>query len=150
MFTLEWYCLQVLGWGLLSQFSPFRYFPHFPLLSKQMLAIEYHVYIWQVSPQLSCSDTCQIWMWFKESNRYFCKIKILLTEKLANGALITPTPGPRQIWRPHDDAFCFLHYWPFVRGIHLSLVVYPHKGPVLCNLNDFFVVHFETLDSLMM
>ena len=37
--------------------------------------IEYHVYIWQVSPQLSCGDTCQIWMWFKEYNRYVCKIE---------------------------------------------------------------------------
>ena len=83
----------VQGWGLLSQFSPFRYFPHFPLLSKKALAIEYRVYIWQVSPQLSCGDTCQIWMWFRESNRYFCKIENLLTEKLANGALVTPTPG---------------------------------------------------------
>ena len=63
------------GWGLLSQFSPFRYFPHFPLLSKQTLAIEYRVHIWQVSPQLSCGDTCQIWMWFRESNRYFCKLE---------------------------------------------------------------------------
>ena len=85
-------CDTVLGWGLLSQFSPFRYFPHFPLLLKQTLAIEYRVYIWQVSPQLSCGDTCQILMWFRESNRYFCKIEILLTEKLANGALVTPTP----------------------------------------------------------
>ena len=42
------------GWGLLSEISPFRYFPHAPLLSKQTLAIEYQVYIWQVSPQLSC------------------------------------------------------------------------------------------------
>ena len=66
---------EVQGWGLLSQLSPFRYLPHFPLLSKQTLAIEHHVYIWQVSPQLSCGDTCQIWMWFRESNRYFCKIK---------------------------------------------------------------------------
>ena len=24
-----------------------------------MLSIEYHVHIWQVSPQLSCGDTCQ-------------------------------------------------------------------------------------------
>ena len=90
-----------LGWGLLSQFSPFRYFPHFPLLSKQTLAIEYHVYIWQVSPQLSCCDTCQIWMWFRESNRYFARSKILLTEKLANGALVTPTPGPWQFSITH-------------------------------------------------
>ena len=50
----------VQGCGLLSQFSPFRYFQHFPLLSKQTLAVEYHVYIWQVSPQLSCRGTCQI------------------------------------------------------------------------------------------
>ena len=80
------------GWGLLSQFSPFRYFPHFPLLSKQTLAIEYHVYIWQVSPQLSCNDTCQIWMWFRESNRYLCKIENFAYGKIANGALVTPTP----------------------------------------------------------
>ena len=51
----------VLGWGLLSQFPPFRYFPNFSALLKQTLGIEYHVYIWQVSPQLSCGDTWQIW-----------------------------------------------------------------------------------------
>ena len=74
-----WHCIWGLvvsqGWGLLSQLSPFRYFPHFPLLSKPTLAIEYHVGIWQVSSQRSCGDTCQIWMWFRESNRYFCKIE---------------------------------------------------------------------------
>ena len=40
-----------------------------------MLSIEYEVYIWQVLPRLSCDDTWQIWMWSKESNRYFCKIE---------------------------------------------------------------------------
>ena len=38
-----------------------------------------------------------------------------------------------QIW-PHDDVMiwkCFPHYWPFVRGIHRSLVDSPHKGPVI-------------------
>ena len=49
-----------LGWGLLSQFLPFRCFPNFSALSKHTLTIEYHIYIWQVSPQLSCGDTCQI------------------------------------------------------------------------------------------
>ena len=53
------------GWGLLSQFPPFHYFLNFSEQPKHMLAIEYHVYIWQVSPQLSCVDTCQIWMWLK-------------------------------------------------------------------------------------
>ena len=39
------------------------------------MAIEYDVYIWQVSPQLGCGDTCQIWMWFEESDTYFCHIE---------------------------------------------------------------------------
>ena len=33
-----------------------------------VVAMEYHVHIWQVSPQ-------QIWMWCKESNTYFCRIE---------------------------------------------------------------------------
>ena len=33
------------------------------LFSTVKLTIEYHVYICQVPPQLSCGDTCQIWMW---------------------------------------------------------------------------------------
>ena len=64
-----------LGWGLLSQFPPFRYFPIFSALSNHTSAIEYHVYIWQVAAQLSCGDTCQIWMWFEESNMYFWQVE---------------------------------------------------------------------------
>ena len=79
------------GWGLLSRFPPFRYFPNFSALSKHTLDIEYHVYIWQVSPQLSCGDTCQIWKWFKESNRYFWKI-----ENFANGEI-----NERSFSNPH-------------------------------------------------
>ena len=63
------------GWGLLNQFPPLRYFPNFSALSKHPFVLEYHVYIWQVSPQLSCGDSCQIWMWLKESNSHFCKIE---------------------------------------------------------------------------
>ena len=50
----------VQGWGLLSQFPPFLYFLHFSPLSKPGLCVKYRVYIWQVSPQLSCGDACQI------------------------------------------------------------------------------------------
>ena len=78
------------GWGLLNQFPPSHYFPHFSALPKHTLAIEYHVYIWRVLPQLSCGDTCQIWIWFKESN--ISKIKILFVEVLIKWALVTPTP----------------------------------------------------------
>ena len=66
----EEYCMRSLGaWtsevGVTKPSFPFRYFPDFSALWIHSLAIEYHVYIWQVSPQLSCGDTCQIWMWLK-------------------------------------------------------------------------------------
>ena len=50
---------------ILSQFHLFRHFPNFSALWINRLVVEYHVYIWQVSPQLSCGDTCQIWMWLR-------------------------------------------------------------------------------------
>ena len=65
-----------------------------------MLAIEYHVHIWQVSLQLSCGDTCQIWMTFKEYNRYFCQI-----ENFAYGEI-----DERNFSNPHP--------WRFVRITH--------------------------------
>ena len=46
-------CSHNQGWGLLSQFSPFRFFPCFSEWSKQWLPVWYQVHIWQVSPQLS-------------------------------------------------------------------------------------------------
>ena len=60
------------GLGLLRQFHLFRYFPHL-LESKHWLSSEYHVHVCQVSPQLSCGDTWQIWMRFKALNSYFHK-----------------------------------------------------------------------------
>ena len=35
----------------------------------------------------------------------------------------------------------FLRYWPFVRGIHQSLVDSPHKGPVMQSFDVFFDQH---------
>ena len=83
----------VLRWGLLSRFPPFRYFPHFSTSPKYMLAIEYHVHIWQASPRLSCRDTCQIWMRFKEYNRYFCQIENFAYEEIDERSFSNPTPG---------------------------------------------------------
>ena len=34
----------------------------------------------------------------------------------------------------------FLHYWTFLKGIHLSLVVSTHKEPVMQNFDVFFVI----------
>ena len=94
-----------LGWGLLSQFLPFRYFPNFSALSKQTLAIEYHVYIWQVSPQLSCGDTCQIYMWFEKFNMYFCHI-----ENFAYGEI-----NERNFRNPHS--------WSGMRNTYTTMVI---------------------------
>ena len=56
-----------------------------------MLAIEYHVHMWQVLPQLSCSDTCQIWMRFKECNKYFCEIKNFAYKEIDEWSFRNPT-----------------------------------------------------------
>ena len=89
----------------LSQFPPFRYFPNFSELWNHTLAIEYHVYIWQVSPQLSCG-TCQIWMWLKEFNMYFCKI-----ENFAHGEI------NEWSFRKTPPQLCMIcqHKWPLCR-----------------------------------
>ena len=84
--------LAVQGWGLLSQFPPFRYFPNFSSLSKHTFTVTYRVYIWQVSPQLSCGDTCQILMWFDESNMYFCKIENFAYGEIDERSFSNPHP----------------------------------------------------------
>ena len=57
-----------------------------------MLAIVYHVHIWQVLPQLSCGDTCQIWMWCKQSNRYFDRIKTFAYGEINERSFSNPHP----------------------------------------------------------
>ena len=80
----------VLGWGLLSQFPPFRYFPNISASPKHTLAIACHVYIWQVSPQLCCGDTCQIWLWFNEFNWYFYKAENFAFEEINERSFSNP------------------------------------------------------------
>ena len=52
-----------------------------------MVAIEYHV-------QLRCGDTCQIWMRFKECNRYFCQIENFAYGEVDERNFSNPHPGP--------------------------------------------------------
>ena len=100
MHCLHWHCgiswpqwvNDNLGWGLLSQFSPFCYFPIFSEWSKQWLPLWYQVHIWQVSPQLSCGDTWQIWIWLKLSDLYFCQIKISRNGEISERSLGNPHP----------------------------------------------------------
>ena len=85
---------------LLRQFSLFCYFSHFSASPKYILTSEYHVHIWQVSPQLSCGDTWQMWKWCKESNRYFDRI-----ENFAYGEI-----NEQSFSNPHPCSQCFV--WP--------------------------------------
>ena len=88
------------GWGLLGQLPPFRYFLNFSALSEHTLPIEYHVYIWQVSPQLSCGGTCQIYTRFKESKRYFCQIENFACGEINEQNFNTPHPGGGIVFKP--------------------------------------------------
>ena len=87
----------VQGWGLLSRFHPFRCFPIFSTSPNYMLNIEYYVHIWQV--HLSAVLTpVKYESHSKNATSTFVKSKIWHMDKLTNGALVTPTPGPMEGW----------------------------------------------------
>ena len=75
MMTRYLWKLQEQGWGALNQFPLLRYVTNILALWKRTSTIEYLVYIWQVLLQLSCGDTCQIWIRFEESFMHFCHIE---------------------------------------------------------------------------
>ena len=124
-----------MGWGLLSRFPPFRYFPNFSTSPKYMLAIEYHIHIWQVSLQLSCGDTCQIWMRFKECNRYFCEIENFAYGEIDERSYSNPHPRTvpctlvERVWYTTGifvlmiDDFIFVHN-TFFSWIYVANVIY--------------------------
>ena len=69
----------------------------FSALTNHTLAIEYHVDIWQVLPQLRCGDTLQIWTWLEKYNMYFGHV-----EKFAYGEINERSfsnPHPRSMTR---------------------------------------------------
>ena len=57
--------------------------------SKHTIPPSHHIHIWHVSPQLSCGDTSQIWMWFNGFSTY---ARYRITFQYPNGPWITPTP----------------------------------------------------------
>ena len=59
------------GWGLLKLRSLISPQANFSILPKYLLDYLHHIHIWQVSPQLSCGNTCQIWTWYTIANMYF-------------------------------------------------------------------------------
>ena len=99
--TVKWRISR--GGGLLSQFSLFHCFPSFSDLSKDWFPIKY-VHIWQMLLQLSCGDTCQIWMRLKKCSRYFCELKNFPYRKNNEWSFSTPPPQPTH---PHSLFECF-------------------------------------------
>ena len=98
--------------GVTKPISSVPLFSQIFSLSKHTLTVEYCVYIWQVSPQLSCGDTCQIWMSFEESNMYFCEIENFAYGEINERSFIN---NPHPLW-PHkpfvnSDPGCTISVW---------------------------------------
>ena len=64
-------CLQVRGhgWGVVKLCINFSIKEIF-ILWKYLLHSLNHFHIWQMSPQLSCGEICQKWMWHLTGNHY--------------------------------------------------------------------------------
>ena len=86
--------------GVTKPISSVPLFPIFSALSKHTLDIKYHVYIWQVS-QVSVIPVKYEYD-SKNLAVTFARSKILRTEKLTNGALVTPTLGLAR----HENIVC--------------------------------------------
>ena len=84
------------GVGVTKPISSVPLFSKILVMWEETLAIEHHVYIWQVSPQLSCGDICQIWMWFEESNMYFCHNENFAYGEINERSFSNPHPWPRR------------------------------------------------------
>ena len=67
----------VLGWGLLKLCSSISPSAKVSIWQKYLLHSLNLIHVWQVSLQLSCGDTCQIWMWYSIANMYFCDVEKL-------------------------------------------------------------------------
>ena len=93
------------GWGLLSQFPPFRYFPHFSGSWKHRLFLNI-TFIFDRWRRSSAAATPVKYEWDSTNvTDTFARLQISLTEKLTNGALVTPTPGDSILyWNKHLKA----------------------------------------------
>ena len=83
------------GVGLLNQLPLYYWFFwgfFFSISSKRCPIITYHGHICQVSPQLSCGDTWQIWPWFMRFNLYCSKIKKFCNREINERSLSNPHP----------------------------------------------------------
>ena len=83
------------GWGLLKLCSLIYLSEKYFILQHYMLhtyILQNGIHIWQVSPQLSCGDTCQIWLSYAIPNMCFENgEKLGKNNKIEEIILVTPT-----------------------------------------------------------
>ena len=101
--------------------------------------------------QQSCSDSCQIWTWFKESKRYFDNLKITLVEKSANKVLVSPIPGFGRVelqanTPSHSEVvqfLCSMHVYGNVRISHFFVVCCCAVCVCVCIEHKFFIIEIK-------
>ena len=115
------------GVGITKPVSSLPLFSLFSEWSKHQLPIEYHVHIWQMSPQLSRGDTCQIWIWFKEYDKYFWNIENIHNKEI-HGSCSNPHPRSTVYPLKHVIIFmCFDLLW-LSRGFLVDLFTHCHQS----------------------
>ena len=111
---------QNLGWGLLSQFHPFRYFPNFFQHCQNTCWLLNSMFIFDRCRRSSAAVAPVKYKCDSNNLRgTFTRSKILLTEKLTNGALVTPTPELQHSDGPNQQK----HGWPSTQpgSLHTAL-----------------------------
>ena len=125
----------LLGLWLLSQFPPSRYVPNFSELSNDGY-LRYVTSIFGICrPGLAAMTSVKYGCDLTILTRACARSKISLTEKLTNGALVTPTPGPlcRRLdlallhllvfWRLSVPARQFDTWGAFLKPFYISFVL---------------------------
>ena len=82
-----------LGWGLLNQFPPFRYFPNFQNRQNTCQLLNITFIFGRCRRSSAAVTSVKYECGWNNLTCTFARSKILLKEKLTNGALVTPTPN---------------------------------------------------------
>ena len=80
------------GVGVTKPISSSPLFSEFYNVIKTRVSYWVSRFICQLSPQFSCGDTCQIWMWFKEFHKCFYKNKNFTYRGINERNYINPLP----------------------------------------------------------
>ena len=86
-----------LGWGLLSQFSPFRYFPHFRYCQNKRWLLNIAFIFGRCRRSSAAMAPVKYECDWDNLTGAFTRSKILRTEKLTNGDLVFKVDPPVQL-----------------------------------------------------